>query len=272
MSEENQKNTRNRINSFSYSPQIEVNLSPIFQSITPPKNGSTNGSLLCPPDIKPRKHSLPLINTNQISPNEYMESYSRDGRKSFPSTILDSLDLSLQKHRLSQVGIAVSQHLSSTIGLRLISSHNQIVNQSKCLCSRFIRLKLKKRGLVHKRLNLQKLKSLCNIRVDSNTSLVANELKCLITELERSHPKLYSSVINNLSSQSFKSVNEIQSILQLMSQELFRNDITWARIAALFAITGAMAVDSVQMGRPEYIIPIIESFTAFVDRDIAGLI
>ncbi|XP_054159346.1 bcl-2-related ovarian killer protein homolog A-like [Oppia nitens] len=196
---------------------------------------------------------------------------SCEPRKSFQSTILDSLDLTTHKKRLSQVGIAVSHHLTSTIGLK--PSHSNIVKESKCLCSRFIRFKLRKSGIIdNKRFNLQKLRNLCNITVDSRTSLVANQLKCLVLELETNYPKLYNSVLNNITSHPLKSVNEIQSILQIISQELFRNDITWARIAALFAITGALAVDCVQVGHPEYILPIIDTFTAFVDRDIAGWI
>lgn len=256
---------RARINSFSSSSPNEM-LTPTLQK------SPTNGSLLCPPEVKTRKHSLPLIVPNQLSPNQYLENYSRDVRKSFPSTILESLDLKSQRHRLSQVGIAVSQHLSSTIGLKLYSGHKHIVKQSECLCSRVIRYKLKKKGLVHKRLNLQRIKSMCNIRVDSDTHSVAIQLNYLIQELERTYPKLFSSVVNNISSHSFKTVTEYQSVLQLISQELFRNDITWARIAALYAITGALAVDSVQSGHPEHIIPIIDTLTAFVDRDIAGLI
>ncbi|CAG2105483.1 unnamed protein product, partial [Medioppia subpectinata] len=263
---------RNNKISFPTSTQKDLSMASICAptATTTVTKTIPNNGLLCPPDIKPRKYSLPLINPNQISPNDYLESCQL--RKSFPSTILDSLDLPSQKRRLSQVGIAVSNRLSTTIGVKLLLSHNHIVKESKCLCSRFIRLKLRKRGLVHKRLNLHRLKSLCNIRVDSRTSLVANELKYLVNELERSYPKLFSSVLNNITTNSFKSVNEIQSILQLISQELFRNDITWARIAALYAITGALAVDSVQVGHPEYIMPIIDTFTAFIDRDIAGWI
>ena len=265
MSEENQL-IRTRINSFSSSLSNESATTSMAQK------SSTNGSLLCPPEIKHRKHSLPLIVPNQISPNQYLETYSRDVRKSFPSSILESLDITTQKHRLSQVGIAVSQHLSSTIGLKLYSGHKQIVKQSECLCSRIIRNKLKKKGLVHKRINLQRIKSMCSLRVDSDTNLVAIQLNYLIQELERTYPKLFGSVVNNIRSHSFKTINEYQSVLQVISQELFRNDITWARIAALYAITGALAVDSVQSGHPEYIIPIIDTLTAFVDRDIAGLI
>lgn len=227
-----------------------------------------NTSLLAVPEVKLRKHSLPLINTNQLSPSKYLE--SNIPRKSTPSTLLDGFDFITHGKRLSQVGIAVGHHLSTTMGWKLLANHSDIVKQSKCLCARYIRFKLRKCGLVNKRMNLQRLKSMCNITLDATTGQVAIELRYLILELERSYPKLYSSVLKNISSQSLKSVNGVQSVIQLISQELFRNDITWARIAALYAIAGALAVDCVQIGRPEYIMPIIDSISSFIDRDIAG--
>jgi hypothetical protein len=258
-----------RINSYS---NVEILLSPSSKQSTTitmtPTSNQINGSLLAPPVIKPRKYSLPLICPNQLSPNDYLESSTRELRRSQPSTFLDSLDFNSQKKRLSNVGIAVSHHLSATIGWKLLASHKDIVNQSKCLCSRFIRFKLRECG--HKRINLQKIKSLCNITLDSTTSQVAVELKYLILELERSYPKLYTSVFNNINSQSLKSASGVQTVLQTMAQELFRNDITWPRIAAFFAVAGALSVDCVRIGHPEYIMSIIETFTTFIDRDIAG--
>ena len=269
-------NSNGFVSSSSSSTTNQIN------SVTPNINNHSNGNnspnlqLLNPPSINRRKYSLPVIYPRQ-SPTEYLEEkiqlLKENRSSSSASNILDTISLgSRGSKRLSQVGIAVSHHLSQTIGWKSLASHQEVVEQAKCLCARFIRFKLRKDLLIQKRLNLQKLKSFCNLTLDPITNQVAVELKFLTIELERSYPKIYSSVINNLNIQTFPSVNSVQSILQLISQELFRNDISWARIAALYTIVGALAVDCVQIGHPEYIMNIIETFTSFVDRDLASWI
>ena len=254
-----------------------------INSVTPNINNNSNGNnspnlqLLNPPSINRRKYSLPVIYPNRQTPTEYLEEkiqlLKENRSSSSASNILDTISLgSRGSKRLSQVGIAVSHHLSQTIGWKVLASHQQVVEQAKCLCARFIRFKLRKDLLIQKRLNLQKLKSFCNLTLDPMTNQVAVELKFLTVELERSYPNIYSSVIQNLNIQTFPSANSVQSILQLIAQELFRNDISWARIAALYTIVGALAVDCVQIGHSEYIMNIIETFTSFVDRDLASWI
>jgi BCL2-related ovarian killer protein len=90
--------------------------------------------------------------------------------------------------------------------------------------------------------------------------------------LEHHYPKIFSSVLGNLKNLTLPSVQSVQNVLQTIAQELFRHDITWARIAAFYAAVGALAVDCVRIGHAEYITSLIETFATFVDRDLASWI
>ncbi|RWS03254.1 uncharacterized protein B4U79_11942, partial [Dinothrombium tinctorium] len=227
-----------------------------------------NGNLLTPPLSKQqqRKLSLPVIYP-RVSPSQYLEAVtnSQVNSQSYPH-IFDA-----GKKRLSAVGIAVSNHLQSTIGWKKSPSHELIVEDAKCLCAICFRLKLRKCGIVHKKLGLQRLRSMGAIGTrNSQIAEIAVEFGNIIRELERSYPKLYSSVLSNTgnSTKMFSSLSTVQHVLQIIAQELFRNEITWERIAAYYAIAGALAVDCIKTGHSDYLLGLIDALSGFIERDL----
>lgn len=91
-------------------------------------------------------------------------------------------------------------------------------------------------------------------------------------ELERMHPKLYSSVARQV--QSRGSGGEIQSpeaasfLLSTVARDLFRADISWAKVAALFAIAGGLALDCVLQGHAEFVPRLIESMSDVIEDEL----
>ncbi|CAL4152048.1 unnamed protein product, partial [Meganyctiphanes norvegica] len=67
------------------------------------------------------------------------------------------------RRRFSNVSDAVSRKISTTIGWRSVGI-SEVVNQSKFMCSQYIRSRLKRAGLLHKKLGLQRLRSVSNLQ------------------------------------------------------------------------------------------------------------
>ncbi|RWS31374.1 uncharacterized protein B4U80_05945 [Leptotrombidium deliense] len=239
-------------------------------TIPPPLN-NVNGTLLSPPSpsTRGRKLSLPVIYP-RVSPSQYLEDMTNSS-----STKAQLFDAS--RKRLSAVGIAVSNHLQTTIGWKpKTESHELIVERAKCLCAIYFRFKLRKNGFMHKKLGLQRLRSMSAINANQSSTItqVGIELRYIIEELERGYPKLYQSVLSNTgnSVKILSSLSSVQNVFEIMAQELFRNEITWERIGSYYAIAGALALDCVKAGHPDYVLGLIDSLTDFIERDIASWI
>ena len=71
----------------------------------------------------------------------------------------ESTSLSARR-RLSNVSDAVTRKLSSSIGWSKSAVPREIILQGKCLCSQYIRLRLKRSGIYNKKLGLQRLRSI----------------------------------------------------------------------------------------------------------------
>lgn len=103
--------------------------------------------------------------------------------------------------------------------------------------------------------------------------MIINELlfilRLLANELENSHPKLFQSVASNLGLHNLPSEAAVHNVFAAVAEEIFRNDVTWGRIVALFAMTGALAMDCVKGGHPEYVIGLVQKMGMFVERDLA---
>jgi len=95
--------------------------------------------------------------------------------------------------RFSNVSDAVSRKLSTTIGWRTVSVAD-VVDQAKSLCGQYIRSRLKRAGLFHRKLGLQRLRSTANLPGGFVVCEVFGQLQAIGAELERLHPKLYSGV------------------------------------------------------------------------------
>ncbi|GFQ83651.1 uncharacterized protein TNCT_616091 [Trichonephila clavata] len=134
-------------------------------AISPTANGSANRPMtLAPPSIgRPRKYSLPVI-------------YPRPSLSVYAAAETTKESLS-RRRKFSQVGQVMGHRLSTTIGWRSPISQHDVVNQAKSLCGRFLRAKLRSCSAVHKKLGLQRLKSVSNLACGSNTAEIANELR-----------------------------------------------------------------------------------------------
>lgn len=93
--------------------------------------------------------------------------------------------------------------------------------------------------------------------------------RLLANELENSHPKLFQSVATNLGLHNLPSEAVVHNMFAAVAEEIFRSDVTWGRIVALFAMTGALAMDCVKGGHPEYVLGLVQRMGIFVERDLA---
>lgn len=220
-------------------------------------------SFLAVPAARARKFSLPNILGDE-------------------SALAADVFLDASRRRLSQVSLAVSQHLQSTIGWKAPPNEALIGEQAKCLAAKYLHFKLRKCGLIHKKLRFPRLRSamassLGDTDTDTDTdpdgslNRIALELRYIIQELERASPKLYQSVTQQIgfASALFASPAALRHVHHLLARELCRDEVTWAKVGALYAATGALAVDCVRGGHPDYVLELVDSLADFVAQDLA---
>ncbi|CAL4166375.1 unnamed protein product, partial [Meganyctiphanes norvegica] len=87
-------------------------------------------------------------------------------------------------------------------------------------------------------------------------------------ELERNHPKVYGSVTRQLSI-TLTSDKVARSCLFAVANQVFRTEVTWARIISLFAVAAGLASDCVKQGHPEYVAGLVEVMGLVTERHIA---
>ncbi|XP_037779095.1 uncharacterized protein LOC119575516 [Penaeus monodon] len=102
------------------------------------------------------------------------------------------------RRRFSNVSDVVTRKISTTIGWRSVRAE-AVVTQAKCLATQYIRSRLKRAGLLHKKLGLQRLRSVANLAGGWEVCEVFPRVSGIGQELERTHPKLYNSVARQLS-------------------------------------------------------------------------
>ncbi|GFS79930.1 bcl-2-related ovarian killer protein homolog B [Nephila pilipes] len=175
----------------------------------------------------------------------------------------------LRRRKLSQ---AVANRL---IGWRSSQTQQLVVEQAKSLCGKYLRAKLRNCALLHKKLGLQRLKSVSHLPSPTpwSSTEVAMELRELGLEMERTHPELFQSVIENVGLYSLPSEGGVQNLLHALASELFREgQVTWGRIVALYAMAGALAVDCVKLGHPEFVLGLVQVVGNCVERDLGNWI
>ena len=98
--------------------------------------------------------------------------------------------------RFSNVGSNVgdaARKLSTTIGWRTVSVQD-IICQTKSLCGQYIRARLKRSGILHRKFGLQRMRSIANLPGGVIVCEIFSQLHLIGTELERMHPKLYVDI------------------------------------------------------------------------------
>ena len=94
--------------------------------------------------------------------------------------------------RFSNVGDA-ARKLSTTIGWRTVSVQD-IICQTKSLCGQYIRARLKRSGILHRKFGLQRMRSIANLPGGVIVCEIFTQLHLIGSELERMHPKLYVDI------------------------------------------------------------------------------
>ncbi|XP_022255381.1 bcl-2-related ovarian killer protein homolog B-like [Limulus polyphemus] len=171
----------------------------------------------------------------------------------------------VRRRKLSRV----THKLSTTIGWRAVVSQDEVISQAQSLCSRYLRLKLRSCIAVHKKLGLQRLRSLSKISNDPILTEVGEQLLHMAGLLERQNPRLFHSVVDGVGIQSITSESAMLNLFRAVADEVLRQDISWGRIIALYCVAGGLALDCVRLGHPEYVLNLVQGMGSVVEGDVA---
>nr|CDI59404.1 B cell lymphoma 2 [Macrobrachium rosenbergii] len=210
-----------------------------------------------PASMRMRKTSVPIMSSRSLEiPGGSMHhrSISRSGSPA-------------SRRRFSNVSDVVTRKISTTIGWRSVNVE-AVVSQAKCLVTQYIRSRLKRAGLLNKKLGLQRLRSVANLAGGWGVCEVFPRVSCIGQELERSHPKLYSSVTRQLSI-TLTSDKIVRAVIVQVAGHVFRGEVNWARIISLFAVAAGLASDCVKQGHPEYVAGLIDVMGLVTERHLA---
>ncbi|XP_038112897.1 bcl-2-related ovarian killer protein [Culex quinquefasciatus] len=155
-----------------------------------------------------------------------------------------------------------------------LTTTQDVINQGKCLCGEYIRARLKRSGLLNRKI-LQRLRSTMEFVPPS--CVVVREsfpvLNGMGEELERMHPRLYTNVSRQISLEPWGELTEPDSVcylLHVVAKDLFKTDITWGKVISLFAIAGGLAVDCVRQEHYDYLQQLIEGTTDVIEEDLSA--
>lgn len=90
-----------------------------------------------------------------------------------------------------------------------------------------------------------------NIDFDPIYDDLMEKLLQLIQKLESQRPGLYDSIADQIGSNKLilSSPERASQALTILLEQIFIRGITWPKIAAMFACTGALAVDCAKRGK-----------------------
>lgn len=145
-----------------------------------------------------------------------------------------------------------------------------IINQGKCLCGQYIRARLRRAGVLNRKVT-QRLRNI----LDPGSSHVVYEvfpaLNSMGEELERMHPRVYTNISRQLSRAPFGELEDSDMapmLLNLVAKDLFRSSITWGKIISIFAVCGGFAIDCVRQGHFDYLQCLIDGLAEIIEDDL----
>ncbi|XP_031634388.1 bcl-2-related ovarian killer protein [Contarinia nasturtii] len=144
------------------------------------------------------------------------------------------------------------------------------INKAKCLCSQYVRVKLKRAGILNRKV-LQRLRYFLDTPTSFDVHEVFPALNMMCEELERMHPRVYMNISRHLSRAPFGELEEAHTapyLLNAVAKDLFKNGISWAKIISIFTVSGGLAVDIVRQGHYDYLPRLIESTGDIVEDDL----
>ncbi|XP_063697009.1 bcl-2-related ovarian killer protein isoform X1 [Culicoides brevitarsis] len=152
---------------------------------------------------------------------------------------------------------------------RFLISSQDIVIQGKCLCGHYIRSKLRRAGVLNRKVT-QRLRNI----IDTPSSAVVREIFPIINvlgdELEKLHVRTYTNISRQLTRSNFHELPELLLSYSEVAKELFKQEITWGKIISLFAISGGLAVDACKQGQYDHLQPIIEGTAEIIEEELAA--
>ncbi|KAK9303736.1 hypothetical protein QLX08_004621 [Tetragonisca angustula] len=197
--------------------------------------------------------AFPLPNNQEVSPFHVVDSARR---------------------RFSNVSDVVTRKISHTIRWRTVSASIELtVSQGSSLCAQYIRNRLKRCGIFHRKLGLKRMRSAMLLPGGAVVGEVYPELVSVGAELEKMHPNLFNRVARQIGCGSFSSEQSVSEAVVDISREMIRNgEMTWSKVIALYAVAGGIAVDCVRQGKPEYLPAVQRGMTDVLEEDLAAWI
>ncbi|XP_037917560.1 bcl-2-related ovarian killer protein homolog B isoform X2 [Hermetia illucens] len=145
----------------------------------------------------------------------------------------------------------------------------ELINQGKCLCGQYIRARLRRAGVLNRKV-IQRLRAI--LEPSSNVVYeVYPALNSMGEEIERLHPRLYTNVSRQLSSAPFGELQDGDTapmLLNLVAKELFKTNITWGKIISVFSVCGGFAIDCVRQGHYDYLQYLIDGMSEIIEEDL----
>ncbi|XP_017150063.1 bcl-2-related ovarian killer protein homolog B [Drosophila miranda] len=145
----------------------------------------------------------------------------------------------------------------------------EIINQGKCLCGQYIRARLRRAGVLNRKV-IQRLR---NILEPSSHVVyeVFPALNSMGEELERMHPRVYTNISRQLSRAPFGELEDgdmAPMLLNLVAKDLFRSSITWGKIISIFSVCGGFAIDCVRQGHYDYLQCLVDGLAEIIEDDL----
>ncbi|XP_071798360.1 bcl-2-related ovarian killer protein homolog B-like [Asterias amurensis] len=158
-------------------------------------------------------------------------------------------------------------------------TEEMVVQQTRVLCRDYIFAKLRERSLLKHDiyppgLEAKDVVSACHPRghsVSCGACDVSRELVSITQEFDKMYPYLFRDVCTYLRI-NFQTGTQLQTVFVAVAAELFRRNITWARVVALFAFAGALVVECVENGHVSYANVVVDSMQKFTRRRLAAWI
>uniref|UniRef100_A0AAU7NI97 BCL2L5 n=1 Tax=Paracentrotus lividus TaxID=7656 RepID=A0AAU7NI97_PARLI len=218
-------------------------------------------------------------------------------REGLLDTFRDNLNVfsSHLKHSCSGL-YYLGQRLNDKVSIRsrrLLHSpptEDDVVNQAKVLCRDYTYVKLRKHKLLSRDIygktgkrgphQLQFLRQKAEKDAQSGRpktmfgspgigpSDVSKELIKVATVFEKCFPYMYEDITEQLQL-NFQSPANIQSVYNTVGADIFRKGITWARIVALYTLTGAFIVECVKQGQHSQANALVDTLQKFVRKRLA---
>ncbi|XP_062132573.1 bcl-2-related ovarian killer protein homolog B [Drosophila sulfurigaster albostrigata] len=145
----------------------------------------------------------------------------------------------------------------------------EIINQGKCLCGQYIRARLRRAGVLNRKV-IQRLR---NILEPSSHVVyeVFPALNSMGEELERMHPRIYTNISRQLSRAPFGELEDSDMapmLLNLVAKDIFRTSITWGKIISIFSVCGGFAIDCVRQGHYDYLQCLVDGLAEIIEDDL----